>query len=67
MKLKLITGFLKKFFTNFLLNLHNILFLAGLFLIAFATFMFNTITGLIVTGLFLILIAFMLDKGRGEN
>ena len=58
---------LKKFFKSLFDYIHNILFLAGLFLIAISGFMFNTIVGLIVTGLFCIIIAFMLDKNNQEG
>lgn len=58
---------LKKLFKSLFDYIHNILFLAGLFLIAIAGFMFNTITGMIVSGIFLIIIAFMLDKNNQER
>lgn len=58
---------LKKLFKSLFDYIHNILFLAGLLMIAVAGFMFNTIVGLIVSGIFLIIIAFMLDKNSQER
>lgn len=58
---------LKKLFKSLFDYIHNILFLAGLLMIAVAGFMINTITGMIVSGIFLIIIAFMLDKNSQEG
>ncbi|WP_025726778.1 hypothetical protein [Heyndrickxia ginsengihumi] len=63
MYLQPITTYLKHYLSLLLLNLHTILFLLGLIVIALAGFIINTIVGLVVSGAFLILIALLLDKG----
>ncbi|MEG7356866.1 hypothetical protein V6D44_14600 [Bacillus sp. 0209A] len=49
------------------LNLHTLLFLAGLFVIDYGVFYLHPVAGFIVTGLFLVLIAFLLNPKEEEG
>lgn len=49
------------------LNLHTLLFLAGLFVIDYGVFYLHPVAGFIVAGLFLVLIAFLLNPKEEEG
>ncbi|PRS02435.1 hypothetical protein [Bacillus atrophaeus] len=67
MKLGKINTFLSGVCQFIKLNLHTLLFLAGLIVIDYGISYLHPIAGLIVAGLFLVLIAFLLNPREEEG
>ncbi|MBW7636516.1 MULTISPECIES: hypothetical protein [Bacillus] len=67
MKIGKINTFFLRVWQFIILNLHTLLFLAGLFVINYAVYIIHSVAGLMMTGLFLVLIAILLnpkEEGR---
>ncbi|MDA7025044.1 hypothetical protein PJ311_00280 [Bacillus sp. CLL-7-23] len=67
MKIGKINTFFLRVWQFIQLNLHTLLFLAGLFVINYGIYLIHTIAGFIISGLFLVLIAILLnpkEEGR---